>query len=39
MVLKKNRQLILVENLNPIAGEKVIWYDDKKLGSLGISLK
>ena len=39
MVLRKNRQLVLVENLNPIAGEKVAWFQDEKLKSLGISLK
>lgn len=39
MVLKKNRQLVLVENLNPIAGEKVAWFQDEKLKNLGISLK
>ena len=39
MVLRKNQQLILVENLNPIAGQKVTWFQDEKLSSLGISLK
>jgi len=39
MVLRKNQQLILVENFNPIAGKKVTWFEDEKLKSLGISLK
>lgn len=39
MVLRDNKQLVMVENLNPIQGKKVLWYEDQNLKSLGISLK
>jgi len=37
MVLRDNKQLIMVENLNPIQGKKVLWYEDQNLKTLGIS--
>lgn len=39
MVLRDNKQLVIVENFNPIQGKKVLWYEDKNLKSLGISLR
>ena len=39
MVLKKDRMLTLVENLNPIAGHKIRWYEDTVLKTLGVNLE
>ena len=39
MVLRENKQLILIENFNPIPGKKVLWYDDADLKTLGKSLQ
>jgi len=38
MVLEKERQIIFVENLYPIAGEKLPWFEDAGLKSLGVDL-
>ena len=38
MVLRDNKQLILIENFNPIPGKKVTWYDDADLKTLGKNL-
>lgn len=38
MVLKSNEQLVFVENLDPIPGQKITWYNHTTLKSLGISL-
>lgn len=38
MVLKGNEQIIFVENLDPIRGEKVLWYRDGALARLGVNL-
>jgi type IV secretory pathway TraG/TraD family ATPase VirD4 len=39
MVLKGNQQVIFVENLDPIMAEKVLWYKDEGLRSLGVDLQ
>lgn len=39
MVLKGNQQVIFVENLDPIMGEKIIWYKDEALKQLGTDLQ
>lgn len=39
MVLRENKQLVLIENFNPIPGKKVLWYGDEKLKTLGKSLQ
>lgn len=39
MVLRKNKQLVLIENFNPIPGKKVTWYDDADLKTLGKNLQ
>jgi type IV secretion system protein VirD4 len=38
MVLKENQEIIFVENLDPIAAEKVVWYTDGTLRQLGVNL-
>lgn len=38
MVLRENRQLVLVENFNPIAGKKILWHKETYLRALGINL-
>jgi type IV secretion system protein VirD4 len=38
MVLKENQEIIFVENLDPIAAEKVVWYKDAELRQLGVNL-
>ena len=39
MVLRDEKQLLLVENCNPIAGYRVIWYEEDEFKNLGISLQ
>ncbi|MDD3029384.1 MAG: type IV secretory system conjugative DNA transfer family protein [Alphaproteobacteria bacterium] len=39
MALKRNDQIVFVENLDPIPGQKVVWYDHASLKSLGINLQ
>lgn len=39
MVLRENKQLVLIENFNPIPGKKVIWYHDTRLNALGKRLQ
>lgn len=38
MRLHDTRQIVLVENMNPISATKVKWYTDPKLKSLGVNL-
>ena len=38
MVMKENRQIIFVENLDPVPSRKITWYDDPMLKILGIDL-
>ena len=38
MVLKEDSEIIFVENLDPIRGVKVRWYQDDELKSLGVNL-
>ena len=38
MVLKGNQQIIFVENLDPITGEKVLWYEHPLLKTHGVNL-
>lgn len=38
MVLKENQEIIFVENLDPIAAEKLVWYKDAELRQLGVNL-
>lgn len=39
MVLRDNKQLVMIENFNPIPGKKVIWHQDERLKALGINIK
>lgn len=39
MTLHKSRQLLLVENHNPIAGEKVQWFEDPVLREKGTDIR
>jgi len=42
MVLRENKQLLLVENCNPICpdnGRKVVWFEDRGLRGMGVSLR
>jgi type IV secretion system protein VirD4 len=39
MVMRENKELVLVENFNPILGEKVLWYNDESLKGLGFNMK
>lgn len=39
MRLPHNKQLILVENLNPISGYKQPWFNDPELKNLGNNLQ
>jgi type IV secretion system protein VirD4 len=39
MTLPKGRQLLLVENMNPIAAEKITWYEHPDLAERGINLR
>lgn len=38
MVIKGHRQLIFVENLDPIPAQKVVWYENAALKKLGVNL-
>ena len=39
MVLRDNKQLLMVENCNPIPGKKIVWHRDDGLKRLGINLQ
>ena len=39
MVLRDNKQLVMIENFNPIPGRKVLWYADDRLKGLGVNFK
>jgi type IV secretion system protein VirD4 len=39
MVLKGNQQIVFVENLDPIAAQKVVWFKDKNLRGLGSNIE
>lgn len=38
MVMKDDEQIIFVENLNPIIGHKLRWYQDTEMATLGVNL-
>lgn len=38
MVLKGHEQIVFVENLDPISGEKVVWYEHPALKGHGVNL-
>lgn len=38
MVMKENRQVIFVENLDPIPAKKIVWYADDELREYGVNL-
>ena len=38
MVLRDNKQLVMIENFNPIPAKKVVWHQDEKLKALGINI-
>ena len=38
MVLKGHQQIIFVENLDPIPGQKILWYENAALKKLGLNL-
>ncbi len=37
--MKRHTELLLVENLNPIKGQKLQWFNDEKLKHLGVNLR
>lgn len=39
MTLPREKQLILVENLNPILGTKIVWHTDPFFEGLGVNLE
>ena len=39
MVLRDHKQLVLIENYNPIRGRKISWFDDAPLKTLGVNLR
>lgn len=39
MVLKGHQQLVIVENLDPIPGQKILWYKNAALRQLGVDLQ
>ena len=39
MVLKGHQQIIFVENLDPIPGQKILWYENPALKKLGLNLQ
>lgn len=39
MVLKGHQQIIFVENLDPIPGRKILWYENAALKKLGLNLQ
>ena len=39
MVLRDDKQLLMVENCNPIPGKKLIWYRQHQLKALGVNLQ
>jgi type IV secretion system protein VirD4 len=39
MVLKGDQQIVFVENFNPIAAQKVVWFKDEALKQLGLNLQ
>ena len=39
MRMHKGKELILIENLNPIIGHKVKWFEDEELKALGRNLQ
>lgn len=38
MVLRDDKQLLMVENCNPIPGKKLVWYRQDQLKALGVNL-
>jgi type IV secretion system protein VirD4 len=39
MVMREGKQILIVENLNPIQGKKVEWFNDQRFKTLGRSLQ
>jgi type IV secretion system protein VirD4 len=39
MRLPSNKQLVLIENMNPIIADKVPWFEDAELKERGKSLR
>lgn len=39
MVMRRDSELVLIDNLNPILGRKVDWFKDEKFRRLGVDLK
>jgi hypothetical protein len=39
MVMRDGRELVLIENFNPIRGRRLSWLDDDKRRQLGINLR
>lgn len=38
MVLRDEKQILMVENYNPIPGKKILWHRNQQLKSLGVNL-
>lgn len=39
MVLRDNKQLVMIENFNPIRGKKINWFEDDAIKTLGVNLQ
>lgn len=39
MVMPRRAQLLLIENYNPVWGQKIEWFSDTRFSSLGVNLK
>lgn len=39
MVMRDNKELVFIENFNPIPARKISWFDDEVLKKLGVNLK
>lgn len=38
MVLKGHRQIVFIENLNPVSADKIVWYQHPPLKAFGVNL-
>jgi len=39
MMMRENKQVVLIENFNPVPGYKVPWFRDPELSKLGHNLR
>lgn len=38
MVMRDDKQILMIENFNPVPGKRVAWFKDKELSALGVNL-